>query len=142
MPWYAYAFLAAFTWGIHYTLLGRALTVISPFTAYWMPTIIMIIGLPIFHKILVGDFIKFLLTDAGSKISIVLTMFTGLIGTLALFKAIQSHNPVHAGLLEISYPIFVALFTLLIFRENHFSMSTIIGGLFIMAGAMIIIANN
>ena len=66
-------------------------------------------------------------------------MFTSFAASYCLYKAIQLHNPVHAGLIEMTYPIFIGVFALILFQENHFDLSTIIGGAMILAGSGIIV---
>jgi drug/metabolite transporter (DMT)-like permease len=46
----------------------------------------------------------------------------------------------HAG--SMAYPVFVALFAWLLFREMHINTSVIIGGLLVFAGVTMIIWNN
>jgi len=43
-----------------------------------------------------------------------------------------------AGLIEISYPIFIALFALLFFKENQFNLGALIGGLLIFTGITLV----
>ena len=142
MPWYAYAITAAVVWGIHYNLLARAMTTISPISAYWLPTIIMLVGLPFFGKTLWEDYSKVLHSTWDVKTSVALIMFTSLIASLSLYKAIQLHNPVHAGLIEITYPVFVTIFAFALFGQNNLNWSTALGGALILAGAGIIIYFN
>lgn len=142
MPWYVYALIAATIWGVHYLLLSRVLTTVTPLTAYWMPTTIMMLGLPFFYQTLWTDFKKVLVAEPIVQLSTVLITFTSFAATIALYKAIQSHNPVHASLIEITFPLFIATFALVLFNENHFTWSTVTGGLLIMAGSGLIIYSN
>lgn len=139
MAWWMYATAAALIWGIHYNLLHKAMGTISPITAYWMPTIIMVLGLPWLGKQLVADFKATLAADPMTQFAVSVIMFTSFAASYSLYKAIQMHNPVHAGLLEITYPIFIAVFALIIFQENHFNWGTIVGGFLIILGAGTII---
>jgi drug/metabolite transporter (DMT)-like permease len=59
-----------------------------------------------------------------------------------LFLSIASKNATLASLIEISYPVFVAVFAYLLFREIHVNPSVIIGGLLVFAGVAMIIWNN
>ena len=142
MYWYLYAFGAAIIWGVHYNLLARAMTIISPITVYWLPTIIMILFLPIFFETLKTDFKSTLEADKITQLIIVSVMFTSFLASLLLYKAIQLYNPVHASLIEITYPVFVTLFALIFFHENHFNWGTIIGGILSLIGAGIIVYTN
>lgn len=139
MPWYVYAFSAAVMWGVHYNLLSIAMRALSPITAYWMPTIIMVVGIPLLKGSLIRDFHRVMEADWKIQSAVALISFTGFIATTCLYKAIQSHNPVHAGLIEITFPIFVAAFGLIMLGQNHFNWGTIVGGSLIMIGAGIVI---
>jgi len=142
MAWWLYAFLAALIWGFHYNLLAKSMTVLSPLTAYWMPTIIMVLGLPLFYKQIVSDFQAVMTAPWDVKVAVSVIMFTSFAASFCLYKAIQLHNPVHAGLIEITYPIFITIFAFLFFHENHFDLPTVIGGLLILSGAGLIVYNN
>lgn len=50
------------------------------------------------------------------------------------YYAIQQKNATLASLIEISYPLFVALFAFSIFRESQLTMGAIIGGGLIFSG--------
>lgn len=142
MPWYIYALGAALVWGVHYNLLSKAMTTISPITAYWMPTVIMTLGLPLLWGTLKADFKAVLQADTLTQVSVCIIAFTSFMASVLLYKAIQSHNPVHAGLMEITYPFFIALFALVLFQENHFNWGTMTGGVLMMIGAGVVIYSN
>lgn len=139
MPWYIFAFSAAFIWGIHYNLLSRAMTVMSPTTAYWLPTIICILGLPWWWSSLKTDFKAVMAADPTIQLSVGIIMFTSLAATTMLYKAIQLHNPVHVGLIEITYPIFVTIFAFILFQQNHFNWGTLVGGALMIMGAGVVV---
>lgn len=139
LPWYMYAIGAALVWGVHYNLLSKAMTTISPITAYWLPTTIMLLGMPLFYKTLWSDFQATLKADLAVQVSVSVIAFTSFLATVLLYKAIQSHNPVHASLIEITFPLFVAICSILLFKENHLDVPTVIGGLLILSGAGVII---
>jgi len=138
MPWYLFALGAAVIWGIHYLLLARAMTIISPITAYWLPTIIMIAGLPLFYKTIWTDFINVYNAGWDVKVPVLILAFTSCAASLMLYKAIQLHNPVHAALIEITYPIFLTIFAFVLYQQNHLNISTILGGSLILAGSAVI----
>ena len=142
MPWYGFALTAAVVWGLHYILIDRALTTISPITAYWMPTLIMVLGLPFFSDTLIKDFKAVYVADWTVQLSVAIIAFTSFIASMSLYKAIQLHNPVHASLIEMSYPVFIVIFSYLILKENHFDLPTMIGGGLMMSGAAVIVYHN
>ena len=64
-------------------------------------------------------------------------IFTLLIAELFIGFSIVTKNATLSGLVEISYPIFIALFSYFLFR-NHVTIQTIIGGVIIFSGIFVI----
>jgi drug/metabolite transporter (DMT)-like permease len=60
-----------------------------------------------------------------------------LIAELCIGFSIISKNATLAGLIEISYPIFIALFSYLLFK-NKITIPTVIGGIIVFFGIFII----
>ncbi|MGH8046022.1 MAG: EamA family transporter, partial [Chthoniobacterales bacterium] len=58
------------------------------------------------------------------------------------FMAIGEKNATLASLIEISYPIFVAFFAWLFFRETQFNFMTIVGGALVMGGVIVVFLGN
>lgn len=61
---------------------------------------------------------------------------------LCIGFSIKHKNATLAGLIEVSYPLFIALFAWLLFKQNHLTLSTGIGGILIMSGVAIISFSN
>jgi len=142
MSWFLYAFTAAILWGVHYNIVGKSLTVMSPITVYFIPNIILIATLPLYYKTLINDYQSLMVADTSVKLSTIGVMFTSIAASILLYKAIHGSNATLASLIEITYPIFVALFAFILFKENHMNWSVVFGGLLIMAGTALIIYNN
>ena len=142
MPWYIFAVGAAIIWGLHFNLLSKAMTVISPITAYWLPTVIMVIGLPFFYKTVYSDLVAVYHSGWDIKLPVIIISFTSFAASMCIYQAIQMHNPMHAGLIEITYPIFLTIFALILYQQNYFNLSTLIGGGLIMAGSALIIYSH
>ena len=142
MTWWMYALLGALTWGVHYNLIAKSMTEASPITIYFIPNILLVLTLPVWYKILVSDIQNLIVASNEVRISVVLMMFTSILGTVAVYKAIHMSNATYASLIEIAYPIFVAIFAYLIFKENHLSWEVMIGGAFIMVGTILVIINS
>lgn len=142
MTWWMLALGAALTWGVHYVLLGRALTAISPITMYYLPSLPLLVALPFFYKDLVSDYHSLMSSTFDVKISALIATFTSLIGAIFLYKAIHSSNATVASLIEIAYPVFVVIASWLIFGENHLSVPVVIGGLFVLFGTGLIIYSS
>ena len=142
MTWWMFALGAALTWGVHYVLLGRALTAVSPITMYYLPSLPLLIVLPFYYKHLVRDYHTLMASTMDVKVCAFIATFTSLIGAIFLYKAIHSSNATYASLIEIAYPFFVVVASWLIFGESHLSVPVIVGGLLVMLGTGIIIYSN
>lgn len=57
---------------------------------------------------------------------------------ICISLSIAAKNASLAGLIEISYPIFIILFSILLFQENPLNLAVVIGGALIFAGVAII----
>ena len=59
-----------------------------------------------------------------------------MLAELFIALSIVSKNATIAGMIEISYPLFIALFAYLIFRESELNWGIAAGGALIMAGVL------
>lgn len=64
------------------------------------------------------------------------------LGAFLTYAAMSAKNPTLASLIEISYPIFVMIFTWIFFREVEFNLVTLFGGLLVIAGVSVIILGD
>ena len=56
--------------------------------------------------------------------------------------SIEAKNATVASLIEVTYPLFTAFFAWALFRQTTLNAATIIGGLFIFAGVLIVARGN
>jgi drug/metabolite transporter (DMT)-like permease len=63
-------------------------------------------------------------------------------GTLLIYMAISQKNATLASLIEISYPLFVALFTWIFFRQAQLNPMTAVGAAMILGGVGIVFLAN
>ncbi len=142
IPWYLAALGAALSWGIHYPLVEHALRRISLVSVLLLTAVPIALLAALFHEQIGAD----IRTVAGlgwrDKLPILTLMLTSLAGTVLLFTAIGARNAAMAAVIEISYPLFVALFAWLLFRRVEVNASLVIGGLLVFSGVAIIILNN
>ena len=141
-PWYITALGAALVWGIHYPLVGYALKKISIIGVLFLTLIPLIFITPFFINNLIHDYRVFTSLETTAKLTIITIGLTSILGAILLFLSIESKNATLASLIEITYPIFVALFSFFLFKHTHFNSSVILGGIMVIAGAGIIILNN
>lgn len=141
-PWYVTALGAALVWGVHYPLVDHALKKLSLVSVLLLTALPIVVLALFFHRTLAADYAAWTTLDTGPRIRVLALALTSLLGSVLLFLSIASKNATLASLIEISYPVFVALFAWLLFRELHINTSVIIGGLLVFAGVAMIIWNN
>ncbi len=142
IPWYLTAIGAALVWGLHYPLIDNALKKISVMSVLLLTAIPIILVAPWFHNTLIADYRILSGLRWSDKIAILALSLTSLSASVLLFVSIDSKNATLASLIEISYPMFVAMFAYLLFREVHLSPSVLAGSLLVFLGVGIIIVNN
>lgn len=139
MPWYLTALAAAVVWGVHYPLLDHALKRVS------LPTVLLLTALPIvvigaiFHRQLAQDWTVVRALPTTEQIAIAAIMLTSSSASVLLFLSIGAKNATLASLIEITYPLFVALFAYVMFREIALTAPVLIGAALIFAGVGVII---
>ncbi len=142
--WIIFAISASVLWGISYVLFEQIYKKVSVVTALWITCLVMFIVLLVvsyFNGSLKPDLAALKsskkliwLLAAGVGTTIIADVFIGL--------SIANKSATLAGLIEISYPLFIALFAYLLFKENQISTATVVGGLLIFAGAFVIYSFN
>ena len=142
IPWYLAALGAAVMWGLHYPLIGHALKYISLPSVLVLSVLPLFVLGPFFVRPVLADLQTLMGLDWGVRGLILAIAVTSLAGTVFLYLAIGGKNATLAAVIEISYPVFVALFAWLLFREVHINASVIAGGLLVFAGVATIILGN
>ena len=142
IPWYLAALGAAVVWGLRYPLVGFALKRISMVSVLVLLTLPVLLILPFVYRTVLHDVDVWRALEWGDRLLILSLALTSLLGAVLLFYSIAGKNATLAALLEITYPLFVALFAWLLFREVHINTSVIFGALLIFAGTALIIWQN
>jgi drug/metabolite transporter (DMT)-like permease len=60
------------------------------------------------------------------------------IAALLIGLSVQGSNATFAGIIEMSYPIFIVAFSYLLFREHHLNAGIIVGGVLIFIGVAVV----
>ncbi len=135
----AFAIGAAIVWGLVYVLDQKILTKASPLTLLFLGSLITaIITLPIVLSN--WGSVKLIIFSKGRQI-LYLIIATQILATLAnffIFSSIQKLGAPTASMFEITYPFFVAIFTLILFGGS-LNAYFWIGALFMFLGGAIII---
>jgi drug/metabolite transporter (DMT)-like permease len=143
--WIIYALSAAVLWGMSYAASGRVIergiAPLSLFVCYGAFSAVAgalallftgrLSGLNREFASLSGEWIWFLIAVVGAAA-----------GSLLIYLAIGEKNATIASLIEISYPLFVAFFAWLFFRETQLNWPTVTGGLLILCGVGIVFMGN
>jgi drug/metabolite transporter (DMT)-like permease len=141
-PWYLSALGAAIVWGVHYPLVDNALKRVSTIT------VLLLTAIPIFalalaaHRTIGEDFATLRALRWRELLPIFALALTSLAGSILLYVAISARNATLASVIEISYPLFVAIFAWVMFRQAHWNLPVVAGGLLVFAGVALIIINN
>jgi uncharacterized membrane protein len=135
--WMLYAIFAAAVWGLDYAVGERVLRgKVSPVS---LLAIQMAVGAIVFAilgscfslkqdmRVILGDRRLLWLTIAA--------ILSFSLGNLLIFLSIEAKNATLAGIVELCYPIFIVLFTYVLFKENQLNFGVVVGGLLVMLGA-------
>ncbi len=134
--WFFYALAAAVLWGMSYTIYSVLLkslptagmmSLISVGACVVYLTIAMARGELSTTLNIIQQQPRLLLLTGITIMCIATAMFM-------LFFAMKASNPTVASLVEISYPLFVALFSWLFLKEGQMNIGTFAGALMIMTG--------
>ena len=142
VPWYLTAVGAALMWGLHYPLIDNALKRVSVMSVLLLTAIPIILVAPWFHNTLLADYRTLSELRWSDRTPVLVLPLTSLSASVLLLVSIDSKNATLASLIEISYPMFVAMFAYLLFREVHLTPSVMAGSLLVFLGVGIIILNN
>jgi drug/metabolite transporter (DMT)-like permease len=137
---YALAVLAAVLWGLTYCLDERVLAGLSVFKLYFLHCVC---GALVAGAILLvqGTSPAGLFgfdTAKASLLLVAVTLATATTAALAILGSIQLLGAGRSAVLEISYPFFVAVFSVLLFH-GQLQLPVVIGGIFIFIGSAIIV---
>jgi len=137
---YALALLASVLWGLTYCLDERLLAGVSVTRLYFLHCAC---GAAIAGAILLAQghspaaLVRFDTATASLPL-VALTMLTATAATFCILGSIQLLGAHRSAVLEISYPLFVALFSVAFF-QGRLDWPVLLGGGFILAGAAIIV---
>jgi drug/metabolite transporter (DMT)-like permease len=135
---FIYAVAAAVTWGLVYAIDQKVLTKVSPLSLLFINSLLaLVVTLPV----LLWDLNSVKTLLASGKQNLILIITSLLLGTAAsffIFSAIKNLDASTASIIEITYPIFVILFSFLLFKQA-INIYFTLGALLIYAGTVIVI---
>ena len=137
--WVFLAISASLFWGLSYVLNEEIYKRISVYTAICvlsLASFLITLGLAAFNGNLKSD-----LVAIGSSKTLAFYLLGGifalLLAELCIGFSIVAKNATVAGLIEVSYPLFIALFSYFLFK-HQITMPTVIGGMVIFLGIFIV----
>ena len=137
---YGLAVVAAILWGLTYCLDERVLSSLPVFKLYFLHCVC---GALIAGAILVlqgtSPWDLFRIDTTTLSLPLVgLTLVTATAAALSILGSIQLLGASKSAVLEISYPLFVAIFSVLFFG-GQLQLPVVLGGIFIFIGSAIIV---
>lgn len=137
--WIIFALGASLFWGIGYVLNGEIYKKISLFTYLGIASFVVCIvtlSIAYFNNSLKSDLMA--ITSSKRLLWYVIGgILALLVAELCIGSSIVAKNATLAGLIEISYPIFIAIFSYILFK-SEITAPTIVGGIIIFLGIFII----
>ena len=131
------ALLASILWGLNYVLLEKVISKSNIFTMMFLEylTFTFVMGLLCMRF---GNWKLDIHNIYTIKYTFILNIIIYLLANLLIVFSIKHSNAVVAGLIEISYPIFIIIFSYFILGKSNINSMTIFGGIFILIGIIII----
>ncbi len=142
--WFILAIGASIFWGVTYVINEQVYHKISPVTSLSVSSFFVFVTtlfLAYFSGVISKD-INSILSSKKLLILVVAETIGLILAELFIAFSITNKNATLSGLIEISYPIFIAIFSYLLFRENQINTATITGGILIFLGIFIIFTFN
>ena len=139
--WIFQALGASLMWAIGYVFSEKLLK--AGVTPMFFLVFMYVVSFPIYIAIMGGieSIQKNIEVLQGSKTILVYTIIASiafLFGNLFVFEAMANKNATIVSLIEASYPLFIVLFTWIIFKEVQLNWTQAFGGVLILAGAGLI----
>lgn len=137
---YGLAVLASVLWGLTYCLDERVLSSLSVYKLYFLHCLcgVFVAGAVLLLQGNAPASLFTFNTKAASIPLVLVTLATATAAALAILSSIQLLGASTSAVLEISYPLFVALFSVLLFK-GQLQPPIVIGGIFIFLGSAIIV---
>lgn len=135
----SYAILASILWGLGYTIIVYIADRVAPLTIMVSN---MVLSLPLYALLFLDQRVRTNLTSALKDDSLVwLLVIEAIISFAAIFcivSAIGGEHPIAAAFIEISYPLFLVVFSYFLLSGAAFNVFTVVGGALIFAGVALI----
>jgi len=134
--WIVYAITAAVLWGLSYTLteqLMKKISIAGVIVTCALGSLLFGLILGFTQKTHGRDWT--VLKQVGGEAKLALACITVYVAAnVFILLSVKAKNATMAGMIEITYPLFTALFAWFLFREAQMGAGTALGGALIIAG--------
>jgi drug/metabolite transporter (DMT)-like permease len=140
--WIFYAIAASLCWGMSYAACGPLLKRdVSPLVFFMGYCLFGLLGaiLSLIASGKLSSLGKLQTFDRSDLLWFLFSVSVSALGAYLTYAAIGAKNPSLVALIEISYPIFVVLFSWIFFREMQMTPLTLCGGFLILAGVGLVV---
>ncbi|MDP2656379.1 MAG: DMT family transporter [bacterium] len=142
--WFVYAIGASVMWGLTYVINEQLFKKISVISALAIISFVSSVVISIWA--FMGGYLKrdFLSITQSPRLLwlLIASVLIFILAEILINFSIADKNTTLASLIEISYPIFVAIFSYLIYRQRQLNLGTAIGGVMIFAGVAVVYLFN
>lgn len=138
---YILAIGAAIAWGMVYTLDQKIMDKVSPVSLLFFSYIVsglLILPAMIFEK---GSFHSILTSGRDNLALLLISTVLTVVASLLILNSVKILNASTASVLEISYPVFVILFSYLLYK-NTINWQFAVGAALVLIGTVTIIRYN
>lgn len=134
--WIIAALLTAICWGLSYTAAGEVIKTTGKMQYMFLITAVNVV-------IYSGLFAASVKTPwsalAANKWWVLAAIVSSVAGNYLTFLAIELKGATHAAMIEITYPLWCALFSMWLLGENPLTIRSAIGAVLILAGVLLVI---
>jgi drug/metabolite transporter (DMT)-like permease len=135
---YLLAFVAAVLWGLTYCLDEKVLEGVSIPKLYFLHSLCGIVLAGVILLAQGNSVASIFHIEPAIRPLMAVTLVTATAAAFAILGSIQVLGAGTSAVLEISYPLFVALFSVLLFK-GQLELPVVIGGAFIFVGSAVIV---
>jgi drug/metabolite transporter (DMT)-like permease len=138
--WIILSLSASVVWGLTYVIDEQIYKQISVFSSLSIASFfafLVTLAMSFFLGDLRGD-VGVLVSSKKTLLLVGVGTFTFIAAEFLIGLSIQSKNAALAGLIEVSYPIFIVFFTTVFIGEAEINQMTFLGGLLILIGVFLV----
>jgi drug/metabolite transporter (DMT)-like permease len=122
-------------WGMDYAVAERLLDRINPVTSLFYTSVVCVAIFGVFGRSTIRNDTQLLLDDPSAVFFLIFVCATGVFANYFTSVAIQLENATVVSMVEISYPLYVMIFSWIVFgQKDVFTTNNVTGGLLIIAG--------